>query len=170
MDALAVPVKNEAEKLDAPIVGPVDVVTQEPKYPLVSIPPESPSWTITTDDPFVLTPLNITVIRLTHDGMPVKSIEVPEVEATAVPETSGYKLVVTPLACTAPLNVPVVPVTGPEDSKSGVVIPFVPSRTIVMFFSDQITTQREPLETVTVTPEFIETGPVDIAFLLAGIV
>jgi hypothetical protein len=39
--------------------------------------------------PFVLTPLNITVIRLTHDGMPVKSIEVPEVDALAVSETNG---------------------------------------------------------------------------------
>jgi hypothetical protein len=31
-------------------------------------------------------------------------------------------------------------------------------------------TQRAPLETVTVTPEFTEIGPVDIAFLLAGMV
>ena len=56
------------------------------------------------------------MIRLTHDGMPVKSIEVPEVEATAVPEISGYRLVVSPLD-----------VTCPADSRSGVVIPLVPS-------------------------------------------
>jgi hypothetical protein len=37
------------------------------------------------DVPFVLTPLNITVIRLTHEGIPVKSMLVPDVDATAVP-------------------------------------------------------------------------------------
>jgi hypothetical protein len=36
--------------------------------------------------PVVLTPLNITVIRFTHDGIEVKSILVPLVDATAVPE------------------------------------------------------------------------------------
>jgi hypothetical protein len=30
--------------------------------------------------------LNITVIRFTHDGIEVKSMLVPDVEATAVPE------------------------------------------------------------------------------------
>jgi hypothetical protein len=39
--------------------------------------------------PFVLTPLNITVIRFTHDGMPVKSMLVPLVDATEVPDTKG---------------------------------------------------------------------------------
>jgi hypothetical protein len=38
--------------------------------------------------PFVLTPLNITVIRFTHEGMPVKSTEVPEA-VTAVADTKG---------------------------------------------------------------------------------
>ena len=38
------------------------------------------------DVPLVLTPLNITVILLTQLGIPVKSIDVPEVDATAVPE------------------------------------------------------------------------------------
>lgn len=56
------------------------------KYPVVSTPPLSPNRTIMLLVPFVLTPLNITVIRLTQEGMPVKSIEVPDVEATAVPE------------------------------------------------------------------------------------
>lgn len=49
-------------------------------------------------EPFVLTPLNITVIRLTHDGMPVKSMLVPDVEATAVPEvipSTAPELIVT---------------------------------------------------------------------------
>ena len=54
--------------------------------------------------------LNITVIRFTHEGMPVNSMLVPEVEATAVPETRGYTLPVTP-----------------STSKSGEVIPLVPS-------------------------------------------
>lgn len=36
--------------------------------------------------PLVETPLYITVIRLTHDGIEVKSILVPLVDATAVPE------------------------------------------------------------------------------------
>ncbi len=53
---------------------------------MFSIPDEVPSWISKIDEPFVLTPLNITVIRFTHDGMPVKSIDVPDVEATAVPE------------------------------------------------------------------------------------
>ena len=38
--------------------------------------------------PFVLTPLNITVIRLTHDGIDVKSMLVPDVEATDVPDVN----------------------------------------------------------------------------------
>jgi hypothetical protein len=36
--------------------------------------------------PLVLTPLNITVIRFTPAGIPVKLMAVPDVEATAVPE------------------------------------------------------------------------------------
>lgn len=71
---------------------------------------------------------------------------------------------------TLPLNVAVVPVTGPADSKSGVVMPFVPSITTVICFSDQRTTQREPLETVTVTPESMLIGPVLMALRVPGIV
>jgi hypothetical protein len=37
--------------------------------------------------------------------MPVNSIDVPDVEATAVPDTIGYKLVVTPATCKVPANV-----------------------------------------------------------------
>ena len=37
--------------------------------------------------PFPETPLNITVIRLIQLGKAVKSIEVPDVDATAVPKT-----------------------------------------------------------------------------------
>jgi hypothetical protein len=57
--------------------------------------------------PFVLTPLNITVTRRTHDGMPVRSIAVP-VALTAVPEVSGY--MTPPLAVIVPANVVFSPV------------------------------------------------------------
>ena len=36
------------------------------------------------------TPLNITVTRFAHDGMPVKSIAVPDVDACAVPDVITY--------------------------------------------------------------------------------
>ena len=55
--------------------------------------------------PFVLTWLNITVICLTHDGMLVKSIEVPEVLFCAVPETM---LLLTPLTETVPVPAGIV--------------------------------------------------------------
>ena len=40
---------------------------------MFSIPDEVPSWISKIDEPFVLTPLNITVMRRTHDGMLKKS-------------------------------------------------------------------------------------------------
>ena len=40
----------------------------------------------------MLTPLNITVMRFTQDGMLVKSMLVPLVDATAVPETNGLNI------------------------------------------------------------------------------
>ncbi len=42
----------------------------------------------------MLTPFNITVIRFTQDGMPVKSMLVPLVVATAVPNRSVEPAVV----------------------------------------------------------------------------
>jgi hypothetical protein len=48
--------------------------------------------------PFVLTPWNITVIRFTHEGMLVNSIDVPLVDATAVPEINGARV---PVAATS---------------------------------------------------------------------
>ena len=51
------------------------------------------------DEPLKLTLLSITVIRFTQDGMPVKSIDVPEVDATAVPLTI---LEFNPLTVTVP--------------------------------------------------------------------
>ena len=73
-----------------------------------------PSWTRILELPFPETLLNITVIRLTHDGMPVKSMLVPEVDATAVPETM---LELRPLTATVPVpagrvSVPFVAVLG----------------------------------------------------------
>jgi hypothetical protein len=53
----------------------------------------------------VLTPLNITVTRFTQLGMPVKSIDVPLVDATAVPLT---------IALFAPLMTAVPLVVGNE--------------------------------------------------------
>ena len=60
------------------------------------------------------TPEYITVIRFTHEGMLVNSIEVPEVDATAVPETM---LELRPLTATVPVpagrvSVPFVAVLG----------------------------------------------------------
>jgi hypothetical protein len=56
-------------------------------YPEDTIPPEVPSRIKKELVPLALTPLNITVIRLIQDGIPVKSMLVPLVEATAVPAT-----------------------------------------------------------------------------------
>ena len=57
---------------------------------------------------YVETPLNMIVIRFTQDGMPVKSIAVPDVEATAVPLTIGYSVPVGTVA--VPANVVFRPV------------------------------------------------------------
>ena len=62
----------------------------------------------------MLIPLNSTVTRRTQDGMPVKSMLVPEVDATAVPDTM---LELRPLTATVPVpagkvSVPFVAVLG----------------------------------------------------------
>ena len=63
----------------------------------------------------MLTPLNITVIRFTHDGMLVKSMLVPDVEATAVPDTNGYVV---------PVLLEIVPVTAkPVEDTVAIVVP-----------------------------------------------
>ena len=67
-----------------------------------------------TLEPLVETPLNITVTRFTQLGMLVKSMLVPEVEATTVPETM---LELRPLTATVPVpagrvSVPFVAVLG----------------------------------------------------------
>jgi len=67
-----------------PPVEPAEVKsTPVELYPVVVIEPE-PSCNCTPDDPDVETPLNITVIRFTPAGIPVKSMLVPEVDATEV--------------------------------------------------------------------------------------
>lgn len=69
----------------------------EEAYPVFSMPPESPSWIIGSEEPFVETPESITVTRFTHEGILVKSIAVPDVEACVVFCVNTD--------CTAPVNV-----------------------------------------------------------------
>lgn len=110
--------------------------------------------------PLVETPLKITVILLTPAGMLVKSIEVPDVEATAVPLTKSP---------TVPLKVGkvrvVVPATAGSDS---VILPLVePNKTIDIIFPYKIT-QLLPLGIVITTPALIVIGPTLEAFLPDG--
>jgi hypothetical protein len=93
MTAAALP-----ERIVKPVVyavAPGDAFTVVPmhKYPVALTEP-SPIWSIGDEVPFVLTPLSITVIRFTHDGIPVKSTLVLEA-VTAVPETIGANVPVT---------------------------------------------------------------------------
>ena len=73
--------------VEAAVLGVPLLAHSEPAdaYPVVVTEP-APSWIKMSEVPFVLTPLNITVMRLTQDGMLVKSMAVPEVDATDVPE------------------------------------------------------------------------------------
>jgi hypothetical protein len=50
--------------------------------------------------PLRLTPLSITVTRFAQDGMPVKSMAVPEVEATAVPSVNGLTVGISAVVAT----------------------------------------------------------------------
>lgn len=109
-------------------------------------------------------PLKFTHARAVYDGAEPEGVASTEEPRVTLP------LNVPVVPDTAPLNVPVVPEIGPADAKSGVSIPFVPSRTIGICFSDQRTTQREPLETVTVIPESTVIGPVLMALRVLGMV
>jgi len=71
-----------------------------------STPPASPICNKGKLEPFVLTALSITVIRLAHDGIPVKSMLVPLVDATALPDT---KPPMTGVPVTLGETIPVVP-------------------------------------------------------------
>jgi hypothetical protein len=98
----------------------------------------------------------MTVIRFTQLGKPVKSIEVPEVDATAVAN------VLTELVAVAACSVIVFdPATA---GAANVTVPLVsPEMTTDDIFFLYRTTQREPDGRVTDTPAFSVIGPTDIA-------
>jgi hypothetical protein len=80
--------KRKPVALDAPLVV-LFVVLIRPEiavYPEVTMPPDVPNLVSIMLVPLVETPLNITVIRFTPAGIDVKSMLVPDVLATAVPE------------------------------------------------------------------------------------
>ena len=106
--------------------------------------------------PLVLTPANITVMRLIQLGKDVKSIEVPDVEATAVPN------VLTELVAVAACKVSVFdPATA---GAATVIVPLVsPDMTTDDINFLYKTTQRAPEGTVTDTPLATVIGPVDMA-------
>jgi hypothetical protein len=76
-----------------------------------------------------LTPLKITLTRFTHDGMPVKSIDVPDVDATAVPLTIGASVPVTftnvcvVLPATAGADTVIEPDVSPDRTKEAMINP-----------------------------------------------
>ena len=78
-----VPIRTKKPLLKAvvPVVPPVVTVSAVPRYPDVTNPPLVPNCKVTSLVPFVETPLNINVMRVTHEGTPVKSMLVPEVDA-----------------------------------------------------------------------------------------
>jgi len=67
----------------------------EETYPVVTTPLDVPKRTKYALLPFVLTPCKTKVIRFTQLGILVKSMLVPEVDATAVPLIKGVKFPVT---------------------------------------------------------------------------
>jgi hypothetical protein len=76
--------------------------------------------------PFVLTPLNITVTRFTQLGIDVKSMLVPLVDATAVPDTMGANVpVVATNVCvllpeTAGADTVIEPLVSPARTKDAI--------------------------------------------------
>jgi hypothetical protein len=105
---------------------------EDPKYPDETIPPEVPSLIITGDVPLTDTPWNITVIFLTQLGIPVKSIAVPLVDATAVPEVIEPPFSVEELIV-APENVdPVITPLALIESTSAVVAPLLPLASLIV--------------------------------------
>jgi hypothetical protein len=117
----------------------------------------------------VETALNITVIRFTQDGKLVKSMLVPLVDATEVPETTEP---LTPFTTTVPVpagNESVLePATAGADN---VIVPLVsPDITTDAIFIPYKTTQRLPLAIVTATPLDNVIGPALIAELPLAIV
>jgi hypothetical protein len=78
------------------------------------MPPESPSCIIGLDEPLPLIPFIITVIRFAQDGMPVKSMLVPLVVATAVESVSGCESFAGVTAALANCVVPIAPAARAE--------------------------------------------------------
>jgi hypothetical protein len=121
---------NPAVDEVAPVLLDARVTAALAKYPDVSMPPEFPSCAIQTDDPaaFVLTPLSTTVIRLTQDGISVKSTLVPEA-VTAVPDTMGASVPVTftsvcvVLPATAGAATVIDPLVSPERTTEAMITP-----------------------------------------------
>lgn len=120
---------TKPEVYDAPTTEAPAMRPEKQIYPVVSMPPESPNCICGKEVPFVLTPLNITVIRLTHDGIDVKSIDVPDVDATAVPDTIGANVpVVATNVCvllpeTAGADTVIVPDVSPERTTEAMIYP-----------------------------------------------
>jgi hypothetical protein len=95
-------------------------------YPVVSTDPE-PICSKQLLDPFVLTPLNITVILFAQLGIPVKSIAVPLVEAVAVPD-----VIVPPLTVELVIVAPVIAPLAFTVSTSAVVAPLLPLASLIV--------------------------------------
>jgi hypothetical protein len=102
MLAAAVPIftLNPAVELRPAVEFDAPAIVEPEAYPEDVTLPE-PICIRIFDAPFKLTPLNITVIRFTQLGMLVKSIEVPDVDATAVPE--AMPLNIAPLGAVKPV-------------------------------------------------------------------
>lgn len=103
--------------------------------------------------PFVDTPDNITVMRFTHEGKPVKSIDVPDVDATAVASVF-IELVPVP-ACKVSVLDPAT--AGAATVTVPLVSPEMTTDDICFLYK---TTQRAPLGIMTVIPLLIVIGPV----------
>lgn len=174
-----------------PATAPVLVyVPAVPKYPDVStLPP--PICILIAEVPFVLTPLNITVIRLTQLGIDGKSITVPDVDACAVADVSTLLAIdvrtapemlgevpnttaplpvedVTPVPPLATGRVPVTPVViGRPVQVVNTPLVGVPSNGVTSVADEIVglvpnTTAPVPVEVVTPVPPFT-TGNVPLA-------
>jgi hypothetical protein len=138
------------------VITPTDAL-----YPLVKTELE-PICTMIDEVLFVETPLNSTVIRFTQLGILVKSIEVPDVEATAVPAVMALLI---PLTTTEPVPAGNVTVLVPATAgTANVTLPEVePLKDGVvnagLVFS---TFEPEPVDVVAPVPPFA-TGKAPVA-------
>lgn len=95
-------------------------------------------------------------MRFTHDGMPVKSIDVPDVEATAVAKVF-IEFVAVPAWS---VNVLVPDTAGANTVIAPLVSPEITTDDIYFLYK---TTHRAPVGMVTVMPLLMVIGPVDMA-------